>query len=133
LWISDDEALIKGRQGLAIVPWRGARGFDPQEMVLPGDSSAPVVDKDGILLVLATQLSSAGENRSRLRRWRNQVPPTWRLDSRRRASAAHGDSTRDRDLYARGIGGVGPIRNMRVSPSWGRNQSPVPGKRNARM
>jgi hypothetical protein len=63
--------------------------------------------------VLATQLFSAGEDRSRLRRWRNQVPRTWRLDSRRRASAAHGDSTRDRDLYARGIGGVGPIRNKK--------------------
>jgi hypothetical protein len=32
----------------------------------------------------------------------------WLLKSRRRASAAQGDSIRDRDLCARGIGGAGP-------------------------
>jgi hypothetical protein len=35
------------QESQAIVPCRGARGFELQQIVIPDDSSAPVVDQDG--------------------------------------------------------------------------------------
>jgi hypothetical protein len=48
-WIGYDEALMDGRECAAIIPLRGARNFNGDTIVEGGDSSSPVVDKDGVM------------------------------------------------------------------------------------
>jgi hypothetical protein len=99
-------------------------GVFPRASGLGGPRRLPEVDTwRGVSRPAVGRVAGGGSrDDSRLRRWRNQVPPTWRIDTRRRASETHGDSIRDRDLYARGIGGVGPIRNKK----FGVPQEPKP-------